>query len=434
MPRLSVDTADLNVSIICYMFEKYRRYSENIKMTDGRDMVVIDAGYRKDGCNHIFYKTVVELDGIRQVVTCAVFEDTLGWYEWQRKNEALAETVGMVIVGIENDIVDRYASDVLICVKCDVPKRLYELLSEITVGGGATCAKYFSKMDPVERYNVLSRYAVDRMEDKHDNLLRIFGGLPEDWDSRFVSMLFDTMAIPNVRNRKYLNILAKNIGYRTLIRNLKTVEEVEALLFGASGMLNYGKRHDEYAKKLLSFYIAMKREYGLKEMDGSVWEYKHRNRDNNLYVVIAQLASILFHTKEITARLSEGMSLSDIYKLILCQTSSYWFTHDFLSGEETIRHGDRNMSRARKERLVINGFVPFLFSYYRHNDMYEKTEDLISMLENISGEENALLSVWQQNGVEISDAFISQALIQISKTLCPKLLCAECRIGRKMLG
>lgn len=434
MSKTSVAATDLNISIICYLFEKHRKYAEMIKMIDGRDMAIIDVGHRRENCKNIYYKAVIELDGIRQMVNCAIFEDTLGWYQWQRENEALADNIGMVIVGKENDLVDRYSSGVLVCATCDVPTEVFKLLSEITLGAGTLCAKYLCKLDSLERSAILSRYAIERMEDKHNNLIDIYMKFGEDWESRFIAMLFDAIAVSDRRNRKYFNILAQNIGYKAILRNLKTVEEIEALLFGAAGMLNYCKRHDEYAKKLLTCYLEMKRVYGIKEMDGSVWKYKGMCKDNNLYIVVAQLASILFHTKDISLRLSNDFSLDDIYKIILCQTSEYWFTHDYLSDDETIRHGNRDMSKARKERLVINGFVPFLFSYYRQNDMYEKTEELITMLENIDGEDNALLDLWKTNGVTISNALISQSLIQISKTLCPKLLCTECLIGRKMLG
>lgn len=422
---------DLTVSIISYMFEKHRRYVDQFWLIDGREMTIVEAGYRKEDAKNIFYKTLIELDGIRQSVNCAVFHDALDCHEWQKKNELLADSIGMVIVGEENDIIDRYASNVLVCAKCDIPKVLYDLLSAITLGAGTLCAKYLSKMDSLERYNVLSRYAVERMEDKHNNLLKIYSKFGEDWDARFIAMLFDAIAIPSVRNRKYFNMLAQHIGYKTIVRNLKSVEEVEALLFGASGMLNYSRRHDAYAKKLLASYIEMKRMYGIKDMDGSVWEYKNRNKDNNLYVVVAQLATILFHSKDVNLK---ELSLDAIYKIILSPTSDYWLTHDYLCDDNTALHDNRAMSHARRERLVINGFVPFLFSYYRQNDLYEKTEELIAMLEIIHGEENNLLRVWQDNGVEVSNALISQALIQIGKTLCPKLRCTECQIGRKMLG
>lgn len=434
MSKISVAATDLNVSIICYLFERHAKYADKIRMIDGRAMTILDVGNRREHHRNVYYKTVIELDGIRQVLTCAIFEDTLGWYKWQKEHEALANSIGMVLVGNENDLVDRYADDVLVCAQCEVPEDIFNLLSAITLGAGTLCASYLSKMDALEQSTVLSRYAVERMEDKHNNLLEIYGRFGEDWESRFIAMLFDAIAIPDRRNRKYFNLLAQNIGYKAILKNLKTLEEVEALLFGAAGMLNYCRRHDEYTKRLLALYLDMKRSYGIQEINGSVWNYPHKNAENNLYVVVAQLATILFHAKEVTLMLSEELSLDKLYKMVMCQTSDYWFTHDFLSGDVTLRHGSRVMSQARRERLVINGFVPFLLSYYRQNDLYEKTEELITMLERINGEENALLKGWKANGVPVSNALTSQALLQISKTLCPKLLCTECLIGRKMLG
>lgn len=434
MDKLSVEAAKLNVSIICYMFERHRVYSNMITMIDGRDITIIEAGYRKEGFNNIYYQAVVELEGVRQMVNCAIFEDSSAWHRWKRDNELLAEGISMVIVGVEDDLVDRYSSGLLICVKCDVPVRIFKILTEITSGNRVLCAKYLCRIDAPERYSILSRYAIDRMEVKHNKLVDIYNKFGEDWSSRFVAMLFDTITISERRNRKYFNILSQNIGYNTIIKNLNTIEEVEALLFGASGMLNYCRRHDEYAKKLVGLYVDMKRRYNIKDMDGSVWVYKNRCVENNIHIIVAQLAAILFNSKDIVFRLSEGLSLKEIYDIILCQTSEYWFTHDYLCTEETLRHVDRNMSQARRERLIINGFVPYLFSYYRQNDMYEKSEDLISMLESIKGEDNKVLSVWSDNGIKISNALISQAILQINNTLCETGFCTDCMIGRKMIG
>ncbi|MEG2120528.1 MAG: DUF2851 family protein [Rikenellaceae bacterium] len=426
--------ADLVLTpILCYLFEKHNQYKDLIKLVDGREITIIDSGHIEEYSN-IYYNVIVEVDGLQQMVRTAIFYDSESWLNWQNGNSDVAQTIGMVVVAEEKDDIDRYSTHSLLCVKCSVPYLLHERLYEIIAADGSLCGGYLSKMDNLSSFEIFYRYAIERMEAKHDKVLSFYqetGGCMRD---AFVATIFDSIEIQKKRNRKNFNTLIRNIGYDTLLKNLNTVEEVEALLFGAAGMFNRCKRHDGHTEKLLKLYLDMKRKYSILEIGGHLWDYSTISPENNLHIVFAQLAAIIINTKYILSHLDQGITLKDLYAFVSCETHTYWLTHNTLSGEETFLQSKRIMSCARKDRMVINGFVPFLFFYYKNNSDFEKSEMLLSMLENIPQEDNAIVRQWQKNGVVINNALISQAILQISKVYCKEKRCTVCMIGRKMLG
>ncbi|MBE9487651.1 MAG: DUF2851 family protein [Bacteroidetes bacterium] len=422
------------LSLMCYIFEKHLSFSECFVTSLGKIFEIDDCGENRSENENIYFNSIIISDGLRTKTNIFIAEDTKIWLEWQRKNENLSETIGAVIVIDDNDTINKYTSTPVIEVKCNISKQLIDKAGALLVSESKICIDYLSKVEKFTLLNLLNRFVIERMESKHDLIMKKHNKLGEIWNSTFTSSLFDCVAISKKRNRKNFNTLALNIGYDTVINQLETATSIEALLFGASGLLKYCHRHDDYTKKLFDEYLILKKRFNIKEMEGMMWDYSSMVKENNLWITIAQLSTILSLSRKFSYELENGVNLKEIYSILDRGTSEYWLTHDTLSGDKTLCHNDRIMSQARKERMVINGFIPFLFAYYKNNSMYEENEKLLEMLENISGEDNKITRKWCGNEKLSNDnALISQSIIQIEKKYCAENRCPQCPIGKKLL-
>jgi hypothetical protein len=74
-----------------------------------------------------------------------------------------------------------------------------------------------------------------------------------------------------------------------------------------------------------------------------------------------------------------------------------------------------------------------LFAVGRHRQREDLCDRAFDLLEQLKAEDNYIIRMWQQCGLEVKTAGDSQALIQLKKEYCDKKDCLRCRIGYEYL-
>jgi hypothetical protein len=72
--------------------------------------------------------------------------------------------------------------------------------------------------------------------------------------------------------------------------------------------------------------------------------------------------------------------------------------------------------------------------YGQSRDYQHISERALSFLEDITPEENVIMTEWKEAGIDAESAFYSQALIQLRNEYCKKRKCLKCRIGNKIIS
>ena len=83
--------------------------------------------------------------------------------------------------------------------------------------------------------------------------------------------------------------------------------------------------------------------------------------------------------------------------------------------------------------LLINTAVPMLFAYGRHIQNERLCERAFDILDQLKAENNHIIRMWRECGLEVTNAGDTQALIQLKKEYCDKRECLRCRIGYEYL-
>ena len=83
--------------------------------------------------------------------------------------------------------------------------------------------------------------------------------------------------------------------------------------------------------------------------------------------------------------------------------------------------------------ILINTVVPFLFCYATQKGNEDLKDKALQILEKMPSESNAILTGWQNVGIQSESAYDSQALLQLKKLYCDEKKCLRCRIGHKVL-
>ena len=122
---------------------------------------------------------------------------------------------------------------------------------------------------------------------------------------------------------------------------------------------------------------------------------------------------------------------NDLRALYRVGVTPYWETH-YVFGSTSDKN-TKCMSASSLNLLMINTAIPMLFAYGRHIGDDRLCDRAFDLLEQLKVENNNIVRMWSECGLEVSTAGDSQALIQLKKEYCDRKDCLRCRIGYEYL-
>ena len=86
------------------------------------------------------------------------------------------------------------------------------------------------------------------------------------------------------------------------------------------------------------------------------------------------------------------------------------------------------LSKSFVDLLIINTIVPFQFAYAQSQGK-ENSDYLIQLLHEIAPEKNAVVDKFKFFGINATNAFETQSLLQLKNEYCNYGKCMNCAIG-----
>ncbi|WP_416990507.1 DUF2851 family protein [Alistipes communis] len=299
------------------------------------------------------------------------------------------------------------------------------------LAGAATyaCGGYIARLDALHRNDLYTRLAYDRLERKYDVVRELFAESDSNWNQTFYVLLFRT--IGDVTNRDAFLTLARRVSYRMVLRERASLHAVEAMLIGASGLLdNY--RDDAYTRSLKQDFDYFSRKYEIAPMTGAEWNLRDIRPANHPLLRIAQLAAFLASNDFLIDRLVECRTAEEVRRLFSAEASDYWYTH-YIPATPT-RELPKRIGRMKSDLLGINLVSLIQYAYGAYNGNERLRERAFALLEAIPAEENRFMRRWRLYDLHPANAFQSQALLQLATEYCDRRRCAECPVGRRRLA
>lgn len=290
------------------------------------------------------------------------------------------------------------------------------------------CGERLQRLDSLHRSDLFTGLFFDRISRKYGDLERIFISCDGDWNQTFYTMLMRVMG--DVKNRDAYMRLAGMVPVRYLQRERESLVAIEAMLLGASGLLDMYEE-DEYVSRLKSEFYYLRHKYTLQTMHQSDWDLVRVNPRNHPVLRLAQIAAFVHLGDFSFSKAIECRTSDDAASMFAVEASDYWTNHSLparLSGSSVKRLG-----RGKTDLIAINLIVPFQFFYSARMDREELRGRAIDLLENIRAEDNSIIRGWRNAGVPVCSAFDSQALLQLYNEYCKSGRCDECLFGRRAI-
>jgi hypothetical protein len=291
------------------------------------------------------------------------------------------------------------------------------------------CASQLNKIDPFRIRFFLNGMAIERLQQKIGKIENLLETTKGDWGETFY--LFLARSFGFRLNGDPFEMLARSLPLSILQKHKDQLFQLEALLFGQSGLCHEYLLLDEYPFSLKTEYEFLAAKYGLKPIAGHLWKFMRMHPLNFPTIRLAQFAGLMHNCNSLFSTVIRMKSVDEYRTLFRAETAAYWDNHyTFL---KTSRNQQKEMGEDSFQLILVNVLVPFLFLYGDRNNKPELKERALAIMEELPAENNTLLRHWAAAGIQAFNALESQALIHLHHEYCEPKRCLECTIGQKLI-
>lgn len=415
---------------------KYSLYdTDSLRDNENNEIVVIHPGeYNHDSGPDFFNARLIiggtEWAGNVEIHTCASHFESHG----HNSDPAFDNVILHVVALNDKKVFNSKGEEVLTTTMSFNPDLFEKYLDLVNNPYIIACQEDIGLIDPLFIRHWLNSLMIERLQEKSEQILRIYSETGNDWEETFYRLLSRYFGFRV--NTEPFEMLAAALPFRIIRKHSDNRFQIETLLFGTAGLLDEGlfreALNDDYYKSLIREYRILSSKYSLQPLHGWIWKFARLRPANFPTVRLSQLAAMLTGTGGLFSRALECKDIRQLKNVFEVKASDYWNDH-FVFGKRS-RYSPKQTGSQASDILLINAVIPVIFVYGRTRDMDEISEKALAFLEDIAPEENSVINEWKIIGIKAGSAFCSQALLQLRNNYCKKRRCLDCRIGGKLIS
>lgn len=288
------------------------------------------------------------------------------------------------------------------------------------------CGLLLASVDSLHRTKVLETLLGQRVIAKSQRVMEIWQRSNKDWNQVLYAMAAYALCAP--RNSAPAQRLAEVVPFAAALRERSSRQRVEALLLGASGLLE-GEYFDSYIVALQEEFDYLANKYSLCPMKAGEWQKSKNLPAGNPVVRLVQLAALVSKPEFAFDALVGCKTLADVERLLEVEVSEYWQKHFTLQGESC--SASKRIGRSKVAMMAINMVVPLQIAYADTMRDARLKESALEMLDTIPAESNRVVGRWTGVGIPCRSAYDSQALLEL-QSLCERGACGECPVEKQL--
>jgi hypothetical protein len=354
------------------------------------------------------------------------------WYRHAHQKDDAYNNVILHVVAEDDRVVKQKGGQVLetLCLHNAFDMRILKNYREIVHNLlWIPCERLIKDVPAIKIRLQVHSMAVERLINRAKAIKGELIMLNNDWEELCFSLLSRQFGAKV--NTDAFDMLANSVPARILMAHHDDLFQLEAILFGQSGLL-LGHSRATYIKKLKREHKYQAAKYGLSPMPGYLWKFLRLRPASFPTLRIAQLAALYHKRQSIFTEIIEIRNTKGLLQLFDLSASEYWDTH-YTFGKSSARKQKR-FGRQSIHLLIINAIIPLLHLYGQEANKPELCERAIAFLEELPPESNAVIKRWSQAGIKCVNSLESQGLLQLKKRLCDHKLCLGCSIGHHILN
>lgn len=406
---------------------------------DGQTLEVIDTGLQNTDAGPDFFNAKVKIDGTVWAGNVEIHDKASLWHAHGHDRDKAYSSVVLHVVGeIDADAVTCEGRRVY-QLKLDVPQRVTDNYTALlSADRYPPCRAIIPELDRLTLHGWTSRLLTERLERKTaaiERRVELCGG---SWEEALFATLARSYGFGV--NGEAFERWAACLPLSAAARQRDDLTQTEALFIGQAGLLEpetipercRGEaRREGYFDKLRDEYRYLAHKFGLKPMDAGAWKFMRMRPQNFPYIRLSQLARLYCSRKAGLGSLAECATAEQMRDMLQTGVTPYWETH-YTFGSTSCKTR-KSLSPASLDLIIINAAAPMLFAYGRHRGDERMCSRAFDILTQLKAENNRIVRLWRECGLDADNAGDSQALIQLKSEYCDKKGCLRCRIGYRFL-
>lgn len=291
------------------------------------------------------------------------------------------------------------------------------------------CGTFIASLQPLQRSDLFTALLFDRLDRKVRMAEALRTEASENWNQTFYLLYFRTLG--DRQNQEAYLSLARRVPYRLVLRERLAPHAVEAMLLGASGLLELYDE-DDYTRTLRHAFAYLKAKYAIEPMDASAWRLAEIRPANHPVLRLVQAAEFFSRDEFVMDRAMQCRTEEEVRRLFCIDSSAYWRTHyaPGLAGDER----PKRLGAFKASIIGINLVAVLQFAYGSYTGREQLRDSALTLLERLPAEDNRYIRAWREAGAPApTNAFDSQALLQLATEYCAARRCARCPVGRRIL-
>lgn len=410
---------------------KFKKFDTlNLKTFNGEKITIVSVGQYLQLAGPDFFNAHITIDNQKWAGNVEIHSKSSDWYIHHHEEDKNYENIILHVVW-EHDT-EIFRSDntevpVLVLKNYVEKANVDNYQSLMAPKSWIFCEKELKEISEFTFKNWQERLFFERLERKSTAIFDLLEQTNQEWEAVLFCLLAKNFGLNT--NGDIFFKAAQSIPFAIIRKESFEVENLEALIFGAAGLLD-SEKEDNYFKDLKFRYIYLIHKYQMeKNCTEPVQFFKHRP-DNFPTIRLSQLANLYHSQQNLFSKISTVKSLKNIYEVFNISASRYWQNHYQFDKESPKKM--KTLSKSFIDLIVINTIIPLQFAYAKSQGK-EILEDLISLLNEVASEKNAIIDKFNSFGIQSKNAFESQAMLQLKNEYCNKSRCLECAVGMELL-
>ncbi len=400
---------------------------------------MLDPGLHNRNSGPDFFNAKVKIGGTLWVGNVEIHDKSGDWYVHGHERDVHYNNVVLHVVGVADRDVKTQEGNFVPQMVLKVPESVHDNYAELLrTDAYPPCYKIIPELTRLMIHAWLAALQTERLEQKTVAIAERVRQANGSWEDAFFMTLARNYGFGI--NGDAFEEWARHIPLRAVGRHRDDLFQIEAIFMGQAGLLEpsaiperyqQDAQSEDYFDKLRREYQFLAHKFSLKPMDSNLWRFLRLRPQNFPHIRISQLANLYYERRASLSALVECKDMVSLADLLRTQVTPYWETH-YTFGSESIRSA-KHLSASSINLLIINTCIPMLFAYGRHAMKEELCDRAFDFLEQMRAEQNHIIRMWREVGLEVNTAGDSQALIQLKREYCDKRDCLRCRIGYEYL-
>ena len=425
-------------SFLYFVWQFQYFHKVGLTTTDGDVLQVLHTGFRNHNAGPDFTHARLLINEVEWVGTVEMHHRTSDWLAHRHQHDRAYDNVILHVVWQDDQAGNGHrvartngtplpTLELHALTEATLLERYFALNDSVET---IPCAGQFRSVSPLRLTSMLDKAMLQRLERKATDVRQLFGQTSGDWEETTYRLLAINMGFKI--NADPMAQLSRAVPLKTMLKHRDALHQVEAMLFGASGLLTMDEQ-DEYTAMLQREYrfLAVKYSLSEKQVEAYAWKWGRLRPANFPTLRIAQLARLVTSQGSLFSLFAGTEDMETLLEALQIQPSAYWQAH-YRFGKETQKAAPM-VGRLSAVNIVINTAVPLLAAYAHHRGEPAYIDRAISLLEQLPAEKNHLTENWATLGLGIRTAFDSQASIELYNEFCAVKKCLSCQIGAALL-